>query len=81
MAPTTKNGIAIRNSTLGLNARPNESFNAAFQPGQANNASGLNSVAANSREIANLLLSIGSKIVLDPCSYSYSYSYSFLKDF
>jgi hypothetical protein len=81
MAPTTKNGMAIMNKTLGLNARPNESFNAAFQPGQANNASGLNSVATNSRKIANLFLSIELKIVLDPHSYSYSYSYSFLKDF
>jgi hypothetical protein len=82
MAPTTKNGIAIINSTLGLNARPNESFNAAFQPGQACNAVGPNSmIAANSRKIADLLLSMAAIIVLDPCSYSYSYTYSFLKGF
>jgi len=37
IAPTTVNGIAIMNNTLGLKARPNESFSAAFQPGQANN--------------------------------------------
>jgi hypothetical protein len=53
------------NSTLGLKARLNESFNAAFQPGQANNAAGLSSVmAANSEKIANLNLSIEQIILL-----------------
>ncbi len=57
MAPTTKKGMAIMNKTLGLKARPNESFNAAFQPGQANAAVELNSVtAANTRKITKIIL-------------------------
>jgi hypothetical protein len=55
MAPTTANGIAIMKSTLGLNARPNESFNAAFQPGQANNAAGLAVMTMSTKAIASFL--------------------------
>ncbi|MCI0691407.1 hypothetical protein L0337_05295 [candidate division KSB1 bacterium] len=45
------------NRILGLKARPNESFNAAFQPGQANAAVGLKSVtAANRKKMANFAI-------------------------
>ena len=59
IAPTTANGIAIMNNTLGLKARPNESFNAVFQPGQAKDTVVLNKMmTTNKRENANLNLSL-----------------------
>jgi hypothetical protein len=45
------------NSTLGLKARPNESFSAAFQPGQANAACGLNKMMAK-KEIKTAILTL-----------------------
>jgi len=44
------------NSTLGLKARPNESFNAEFQPGQANDTTGANSVTASIKKMKKLFL-------------------------
>lgn len=73
MAPTTTNGIANMNKILGLKARPNESFTAAFQPGQANAAVELKRATASNSVIANLLLGIASIIVFAPYSYPYSY--------
>jgi hypothetical protein len=55
MAPTTRNGIAIINNTLGLNARPNESLNVAFQPGQANDAVGVTSAMPSMKKIKKLV--------------------------
>jgi hypothetical protein len=42
------------NKTLGLNARPNESFRAAFQPGQANAAAG-QKMTTNKKTIVSVL--------------------------
>jgi hypothetical protein len=42
------------NKTLGLNARPNESFKAAFQPGQANAAAG-QKMTTNKKTIVSVL--------------------------
>jgi hypothetical protein len=50
MAPTTKNGIAIMNNTLGLKARLNESLRLEFQLGQAGSVAGLNTVRARSAQ-------------------------------
>jgi hypothetical protein len=56
IAPTTANGIAIRNSTLGLKARPNESFSAAFQPGQARNNVGVENVITKVKKMPTIIL-------------------------
>ena len=80
MAPTTKNGMAIINKILGLNARPNESLRLAFQLGQAKSAAGLNKmITANSKEIFSLILCAEFMLILylNSRSYSYSSSYSF----
>ncbi|GEM_PF-4490625 len=56
IAPATANGIAIMNSTLGLKARPNESFNVAFQPGQAFNNIGVENVITKAKKMPTIIL-------------------------
>jgi len=44
------------NNTLGLKARPNESFSAAFQPGQARNKVGVENVITKAKKMPTIIL-------------------------